>query len=76
VTVVGLAAPPLRAVVAVVLEDAGAVVPGTAAGTDVIVVSAVASVALVVALVVLLGGPATAKLPPRRKDGGPLSSSL
>jgi hypothetical protein len=72
VTVLGLAAPRARAVVAVLLDDAGAVLPGTAAGTEVIVVSDVAAVMLLV----LVGGPATANWPPRRNDGGPLSSSL
>lgn len=69
VTVPGLAARGLRAVVAVVLD--AAVVPGCAAAV-VADVSAVAAVELVV----VLGGPAMANWPPFRKDGGPLWVSL
>jgi hypothetical protein len=75
VAVVGLAAAPAAclAVVAVVLDDAGAVLPGTAAGTDDV---AVGSDEMTGALVALVGGPATANWPPRLNDGGPLSRSL
>lgn len=66
VAVVVLADPALRAVVAVVL-DAGVVAPGWA-GAAVVAVSAAATVELVVGL----GGPAMAKSPPFRNDGGPL----
>jgi hypothetical protein len=66
-----LAAPALRAVVAVVLDaGAGAVTPGWTA--TVVAVPAGAAVELVV----VPGGPATANSPPFRKDGGPLCVSL
>jgi hypothetical protein len=69
VAVVGLVTPGLRTVVEVVLDDAVVpVVPGWAAVAVVAVVSAVAGDELVV----LLGPPAMANWPPRRKDGGPL----
>src|SRR5581483_8562975 len=63
----------LAAVVAVVLEDAGAVADGSAAE-----VVGVPPVVPVVASVddVELGAPATANWPPRRNDGGPLWVSL
>jgi hypothetical protein len=74
VAVVGPAEPVLRAVVAVVLDDAlEPGVPGWAAAAVVAVVSAVATVEVVVPL---LGGPAVANWPPRRKEGGPLWVSL
>jgi hypothetical protein len=69
VTVVGLA---VRAVVAVLEDDPGMGFIGTAAAMLVVVVAAGSAVELVV----LLGGPAMAKLPPFRKDGGPLWVSL
>jgi hypothetical protein len=73
VAVVGLAAPGLRAVVAVVLDGAaGPVVPGWAAAPVVAVVSAGAAAVELV----LLGGPATANWPPRRNEGGPLWVNL
>ena len=69
VTVLGLAPPDLRAVVAVV-PDARlwAVVAGAVGAVVVEELSAVAAVELVV----VLGGPAIANCPPFRKDGGPL----
>ena len=66
VTVVELADAAVRAVVAVVLEDA--VAPGTAMGGAAVV----PVVSEVGTLVVLLGGPATANSPPFRNEGGPL----
>jgi hypothetical protein len=63
----------VAAVVAVVLEEAGAVAAGPVAA-----VVAVSPVVAVVASVddVETGGPATANWPPRRNDGGPLCVSL
>jgi hypothetical protein len=67
VAVVELTAPALR-VVAVLDDEAGAAFEGTAAAMLVVVVAPGSAVELVV----LLGGPAIAKEPPRRNDGGPL----
>ena len=61
------------AVVAVLLDEAGPVVPGWAAGAPVV---AVVSAAADVAAVVLGGPPALANWPPRRNDGGPLWVNL
>jgi hypothetical protein len=68
VAVVALAELDWRAVVAVVL---GAGVEPVLSGGAAVVV-AVVSVAAAVELAVLVGGPAAANWPPRRKDGGPL----
>jgi hypothetical protein len=63
---------PVR-VVAVVADDAvGAGLTGWAAGTLDDVLATVSTLELVV----LIGGPATANSPPRRKEGGPLWVSL
>lgn len=71
VTVVELARPLRRAVVAVLLGAVAADV-GVDGGAEAAAVVAVVSVPGALELVVLPGGPATANWPPRRNDGGPL----